>query len=116
MKYIVPLIIGEGGCRLSLEEQEIEALLDSMHRLFCEHMLEYGVEPEAFLLGPRDWLMFKIAFEYRVGKFRGPGPQQDPKFNGLPVRVKMSPGLELEIDPERASWVLGRQMSSNSKK
>jgi hypothetical protein len=74
-----------------------EDFLERMHQLRYEFILEFGRDPDAYLLGPMEWLVFTAAMRERYFPYCTSDPTH---FEGLPVRVKTDSGVGFMVPAE----------------
>lgn len=77
-----------------------EALLVDLQRMRHDFHASFGRDPEAFLLGPGEFMLLKHVMSNRMGVAVNGWVSS---YLGIPVRPKAYPGRDIEIRSEDVS-------------
>jgi len=95
---------------VSLDVPIRKKIFDRMFATARAFERQFGREPEAFLLGPKEMLLFEAAVAFDKYAIYSSNTNR-VTFIGKPVRLKMKPGIDLEIESRLAPMLIDARKS-----
>jgi hypothetical protein len=84
--------------------------------MIADYQVDFHTNPESIILGPIEYMHLSYYLNNLHSKNEGSSLVFYTEYNGIPVRIKETPGIELETNVDIAILQLSEQFGDNNDK